>query len=452
MKIALIAMSGIRAQDSELLGLGLTLPGFVERSKAIASLPSLGLLTLAGMTPRRHRVEYIEVDQLPDLAEMDFDFDLVAISTFSAQSLEAYELAGRFVDANVPVVMGGLHVTSVPGEPGRVGASVVIGEGECVWEEILEDVEAGDMKGIYDARDRSFDLAEAPMPAYELLDLERYNRITVQTSRGCPWKCSFCASSILLTSRYKQKPIAKVLAEVDKICALWDRPFIEFADDNGFVNRGYWRKLLPELTKRRIRWFTESDLSVSEDDELLEMIHDAGCAEILIGFESPTEVGLEGLEMNANWKKRKCGVYKEAIRKIQSHGIRVNACFVLGLDGHTADVFEAVEEFVEEASPYDVQITYQTPFPNTPLYKKLKEEGRLTHDGQWDRCTLFDINYVPVGMTAAVLRAGFHGLTKRLYCEEATDRRQAGFRAQYRGGHEAAREREKDVAVSCGGV
>jgi radical SAM superfamily enzyme YgiQ (UPF0313 family) len=391
------------------------------------------------MTPPEHEIKYIEVADLKDADGLALDFDLVAISTFSAQSLEAYTLAARLSEAGVPVIMGGLHVTSVPDEARMYGASVLIGEGEPVWPDILRDAERGELKPVYDARSRQFDLADAPMPAYELLDIDKYNRITVQTSRGCPWKCAFCASSILLTDRYKQKPIKKVLAEVDKVCDIWPRPFLEFADDNGFVNRGYWRKLLPHLAKRRIRWFTETDLSVSEDDELLEMIHDAGCAEVLIGFESPTPDSLDGIELNANWKKKRYPQYKQAIAKIQSHGIRVNACFVLGLDGHTPAVFDAVEDFVNDATPYDVQITYQTPFPNTPLYRRLKHEGRLTHDGQWDRCTLFDINYQPQGMTAEELRAGFHSLTKRLYNDEATAYRQEGFKQQYRQGHEAKR-------------
>ncbi len=263
MNIGLIAMSGVRACDPELLALGLTLPGFVERSKTIASLPSLGLLTLAGMTPKRHEVRYVEIEDIRAFKEPPPHFDLVAISSFSAQIKEAYELAARYQALGVPVVMGGLHVTSNPQEPARYGASAVLGEGEVVWPQILADAQVQRLQPLYDARGREFDLAHSPMPAFELLDIERYNRVTVQTSRGCPWRCSFCASSILLTRKYKQKPVPKVLAEIDRIRTLWPRPFIEFADDNSFVNRAYWRELLPELKKRRIRWFTETDLAIT---------------------------------------------------------------------------------------------------------------------------------------------------------------------------------------------
>ena len=420
-------MSGIRACDQELLELGLTLPGFVERSKAIASLPSLGLLTLAGMTPARHQTRYIEVADLGKTESLPVDFDLVAISSFSAQIKEGYELASRYHALGIPVVMGGLHVTMNPEEPARHGASAVLGEGEIVWPRILEDAERGRLKPLYDARGTEFDLANAPMPAFELLDMQRYNRITVQTSRGCPWRCSFCASSILLTRRYKQKPIAKVLAEIDRIREPRPRPFIEFADDNSFVNRRYWRALLPELAKRRIRWFTETDLAVHEDEELLDMARSAGCVELLIGFESPVAQGLDGIELRRNWKHERFGQYLRAIERIQAAGIRVNACFALGLDGHDTSVFDALLAFVRESRPFDVQVTVPTPFPGTPFYARLKAEGRLLHDDAWERCTLFDVNFQPKAMTVEELRAGFKRVVVALYSEEATRERREHF-------------------------
>ncbi len=433
MRILFIAMSGIRACDPELLRLGLTLPGFVERSKTIASLPSLGLLTLAGMTPPEHEVRYIEVLDIKTAPALPMDVDLVAISSLSAQVREAYTLAERYASAGVPVVMGGLHVTTCPHEPALHGASAAIGEGEIIWPEILEDAAAGRLKPVYDARGREFDLADAPMPRFDMLDIERYNRLTVQTSRGCPWKCSFCASSILLTRKYKQKPIERVLAEVDAIRKIWPRPFIEFADDNGFVNRKYWRALLPELAKRRIKWFTETDIRIADDPELVHMASRAGCAEVLIGFESPIKEGLDGIELVKNFKLTKYQQYVEAVRTIQSAGVRVNACFVLGLDGQGPEVFEAVDEFAREATPYDIQVTVQTAFPGTPLYGRLKSEGRIIEDEAWEKCTLFDVNFRPTHMSAGELAEQFRQLVVRQYSDAATQQRRDGFRRMWRG-------------------
>ncbi|MCX6996528.1 MAG: cobalamin-dependent protein, partial [Kiritimatiellaeota bacterium] len=210
MNIGLFPLSGIRVCDAELLRLGLTLPGFVERSKTIALLPSLGLLTLAGMTPARHRVQYVEVPDVNLMASLPSGLDLAAISSYSAQIDEAYALAQRFKAMGVPTVIGGPHVTALPDEAARHCDAVVIGEGESVWLQVLEDAEYGRLKPHYRADADGYDLAAAPMPAFELLDISKYNRLTVQTSRGCPHHCEFCAGSVVLTHKYKQKPVAKV--------------------------------------------------------------------------------------------------------------------------------------------------------------------------------------------------------------------------------------------------
>ena len=432
MKIGFIAMSGVRACDPELLRLGLTLPGFVERSKTIASLPSLGLLTLAGMTPDQHEVVYLDVQDI-DGVTLDWSgFDLVALSTFTAQAPEAYDLADRCRAHGAKVVIGGLHVTCCPEEALEHSDAVMVGEGELCWPDILNDAQHGELQCIYRSKPREFDFADAPMPAYHLLDMDKYNRITVQTSRGCPWKCEFCASSILLTPKYKQKPIDKVLAEVDRVCKLWPRPFIEFADDNSFVDKRYWKRLLPELAKRKIKWFTETDISVGEDDELLTLMRQAGCAEVLIGLESPGPEGMQGLEMKVDWKHKKRGDYLRLVHNVQSHGIRVNGCFVLGLDGQTTDIFDRVYDFAKELKLYDVQVTLQTPFPGTPLYERLRRTDRLLEEKAWHKCTLFDLTFEPTDMTADELVTGFRDLVVRLYSDEATAWRRETFKRKYR--------------------
>lgn len=426
MRIALLAMSGIRVQDQELLALGLTLPGFVERSKVIASLPSLGLLTLAGLTPARHDVVYVEARDLAEAAAIPAGCDLVAISSLTAQIREAYAVADRLRADGTKVVLGGLHATACPDEALRHVDAVVVGEGETAWPQVLADAEAGRLGGVY--RGPRFDLREAPMPRFELLDLGRYNRLTVQTARGCPWRCEFCASSVLLTDRYEQKPIGKVLAEIDRIRALWPRPFLEFADDNSFVHRGYWRELLPELARRHVRWFTETDLSIADDPEFLRLLRRSGCKQVLVGLESPRKGGVAGVETKADWKRRRFADSTAAVRRIQQAGIRVNACFVLGLDGEGDGIVDALEETVRTMVPFDVQVTVQTPFPGTPLHARLLREGRLPDPAPWDRCTLFDVVYEPVRGSAHELRGQLLELVRRLYAEDATRARRRGWR------------------------
>lgn len=433
MKIGFIAMSGIRAQNEELLRLGLTLPGFVERSKVIASMPSLSLLTLAGLTPGRFEVEYREILDLKHAGALPEDYDLVAITSLSAQIFEAYAVADFYRGRGIPVVMGGLHVTSLPDEALEHCTSVVVGEGEPVWPQLLDDFERGALKRVYEQSPRGgFDLRRSPMPRFDLLDPEKYNRITVQTSRGCPHHCEFCASSILLTSSYKLKPVDRVMAEIQAIKRIWPHPFIEFADDNSFVHREHYKRLLRALAPERLRWFTEGDIRVAEDPELLALMRDAGCQQILVGLESPRRASLDGVETKANWKARQQDRYKEAIGRIQAHGITVNGCFILGLDGDTPEVFDEVLQFVRDSGLYEVQVTFLTAFPGTPLYQRLKAEGRILRDRAWDLCTLFDINIRPRDMSIAQLQQGFLGLVKKLYSGEETSARRRGYRQRLR--------------------
>ena len=426
-RIGFIAMSGVRAHNAELTQLGLTLPGFVDRNKIIASLPSLVLLTLAGLTPDKFEVSYHEIADLKTLPELPTDFDLVAISTFTAQFYEACDVADYYRAKNIPVVMGGITVSSLREQAKEHCTSVIIGEGELLWPELLTDFERGALKPFYQTT-KEFDLADAPMPRFDLLAPEKYNRLTVQTSRGCPHKCEFCASSILLTPRYKVKPVEKVIAEIRAIKKIWPKPFIEFADDNSFAHREHYKKLLRELAKENVRWFTEADVRVAEDDELLALIRDAGCQQILIGLESPGRTSLSGIELKNNWKLRQQDFYKEAIAKIQSYGITVNGCFILGLDGDTRDVFADVLNFARDAALYEVQVTFMTAFPGTPLYARLKNEGRILRDRAWELCTLFDINFQPKNMSLAELQAGFLGLVKQLYSAEETHARRDNFK------------------------
>ncbi len=442
-------MSGVRAHNPELTKLGLTLPGFVERNKIIASLPSLGLLTLAGLTPERFDIEYHEIADMRNRGELPEDFDLVALSTFTAQFKEACDVADFYRAKNIPVVMGGITASALAEEAGEHCTSVVVGEGEPLWPQVLTDLERGGLQPRYiQAPGQRFDLRDAPMPRFDLLAPAKYNRITVQTSRGCPHRCEFCASSILLTSRYQVKPVEKVLEEIRAIKRVWPRPFIEFADDNSFVDHVHAKRLLRELAREDLRWFTEADIGIARDAELLGLMRDSGCQQVLIGLESPRAGSLDRVELKSNWKLRERDSYLDAIARIQSYGITVNGCFILGLDGDTPEVFDDVLEFVRESGLYEVQVTFLTAFPGTPLYARLKQEGRIIRERAWELCTLFDINIRPRNMTVTELQQGFLGLVKELYSAEETARRRAGFKSRLRRSPNfGKRAREKDALV-----
>ncbi len=428
MKLGLIAMSGVRCHNQELMEYGLTLPGFVERSEVIASLPSLGLLTLAGMTPDDIEISYVDVPDPDSLGDgLPGEFDVVAISSFSAMIKDAYAIADRYRRVGTTVILGGLHVTLMPEEAAGHADIIVIGEAEPVWRDLIEDVRRGRARPRYDTRATTFDFAGSPMPRFELLDISRYNRLTVQTQRGCPFDCDFCGSSIRLNPRFRTKPIPRVMAEIHAIKEIWAHPFIEFADDNTFADKRHGRALAEALEGEGIRWFTETDISVADDPALLKALARSGCAQVLIGLESPQRSALAGVEQKGNWKQRQVDRYREKIARIQDAGVTVNGCFVLGLDDSDTSSFDAVYDFVEETGLYEVQITLMTAFPGTPLYQRLLGEGRILHEGAWELCTLFDVNFQPKHMTVEELETGFRELAGRIYDEAFIDRRRRRF-------------------------
>ena len=432
MRIGLMAINGVRPYDQQVTDLGRSLYGIAERWNHIASLPSLALLTLAGMTGDEHEYAYWELDDLEALNELPADFDLVAISSYTAKIHKAYELAETYRARGIPTVLGGPHVSCLPEEAAAHCDAVVIGEGEMTWRQVLRDCEQGKLQKYYGDLAAPFDMSLAPMPAYELLDLGKYNRLPVQTSRGCPHRCEFCASSVLIAGKYKQKPIENVLAEIDRIRSLWKRPFIELADDNSLIDMRYWKQLLRELKDRNIRWFTQTDIGVARDDELLTLLRESGCVQLLIGFESTSPEELHGLELKSDWKSFHMRNAAEAIQKIQSHGITVLGCFVLGMDTQGPGCFDAVYNFCHETELFDVQVTVLTPFPGTPLYDRLLREGRIIEPGAWHKCTLYDVNFVPKHMTPEELAQGFNKLITQVYAEEETKWRRRCFRKHLR--------------------
>jgi radical SAM superfamily enzyme YgiQ (UPF0313 family) len=469
MKIGLIAVAGVKLQTRKFIDLGITLPQFVNRGQVIAQLPSLALLTLAGATPYDVEIEYVEVTDVEEYAQQPrLDFDLVALSTYTARAFDAYRVADAYRERGVPVVFGGLHATVRPHEAMAHADAVVAGEGELLWPEVVRDFQEGGRAGLKplyrEVRPGQFDLRHAPLPRFDLLrhaiaegavpdpvasgSLHRpggYNRIPIQTSRGCPWDCDFCAASKLYGPRYRPKPVARVLEEVDLVRAMWSRPFIEFADDNTFVNRAWSRELLLGLAGRHIRYFTETDVSIAQDEELLDLLYPSGCRQVLIGFESPRRDSLVGID-RVNWKLRQHDRYLEAVEKIQARGVSVCGCFIVGLDADTPAVFDEIRDFVEQSRLLEVQITVLTPFPGTRLYDRLEAEGRLLYPGAWDRCTLFDVNFQPRQMTVEQLEDNLVSLWRDTWNAEAFARRKRHYRDLLRARRHAGRDEQAEEA------
>lgn len=421
----MVAMSGLRLADHELLQLGLSFPGVANRARQIENLPSLGLLTLAGMLPDDVEVSYLELADLDSAGgaalqagRLAAGFDAVALSCLAATAGEALRLARALRATGTPVILGGLHPTMDPGSCRDDVDALVIGEGEPVWRQVVDDLRGRRLQPVYNAKPGPvFDLAGSPAPRFDLLARDRYPRFTVQTQRGCPYACDFCAASMRLAPGYRTKPAELIGRDLDLLLQRFENPFIELADDNTFADKRHGRAVAGLMRERGLSWFTETDVSLADDPELVDELVASGCRQVLIGLESPGEQALEGIELRANWKARRAPDYEAAITRIQGRGLAVNGCFVVGLDQHGPEVFDSIVEFAARTGLHDIQVTIVTPFPGTPLHERMRRGGRLLHeDGELlRRCTLFDLTFQPARLAADELREGFKDLVRRVY-------------------------------------
>lgn len=419
--VALVPFTGFRVREAEMLALGMSLPGLVPRAAAVAQLPALGLLTLAGLNPPGWTCSYHEADAATEaLAEevMTRRPALVALSALTASVEEAYRFAGFLRRRGARVVLGGLHATACPDEAVRHCDAVVVGEGEPVWGQLLADAEAGELKPVYRA-DRPFDLARSPVPRFELLGRGPRPRLTVQTQRGCPLACEFCGASRLL-GPYRVKPAANLRRELGAAAAVTQRPVLELADDNTLAGGRDPAGLFDALAAVDARYFTEVDWRVGEDPALTAGLAASGCVQVLVGIES-----LVFRHPGMGPKQAELPRVLAALDAIQAAGVAVIGCFIVGCDGETWDSLDRLAEFVESCDLTDVQLTLQTPFPGTALRRRLAREGRLLPGRGWSHCTLFDLTFRPDAMTVGELEAAFRGLVRRVFAPGPAARRRA---------------------------
>jgi radical SAM superfamily enzyme YgiQ (UPF0313 family) len=418
--VAFVPLVGFRVCSDELRELGFTMPGLRRRGAALSELPALGLLTLAGMLPDgwtcSYRVANGNLDELAEavLAERP---TLVAISALTASIEEAYRLSALIRRAGVKTIVGGLHATSCPDEAEQHFDTVVVGDGQQCWPAIVRDAANGALLKRYRVIENAPHF-NWPMPRFDLLG-NRVVRYTLQTERGCPLACDFCAASRLL-GPFREKPAANIAQELAAISKLDTRPLIELADDNTFAGGRDAGELCGLLAHSRARWFTECDWRIGQRPQLLDQMAAAGCVQVLVGIES-----LVFRYPGMGAKRAELDRMMEAVAAIQAVGIAVNGCFIVGADGETPASIDRLVEFVLQSSFADVQLTLQTPFPGTALRQRLQNEGRLLSDRGWSYYTLLDVTFQPDCMTPLELEQMFHRAVKAVYSAEASRRRNA---------------------------
>ena len=398
--VAFVTFTGLRVGELEMLAFGMSLPGLQERGKALGELPALGLLTLAGMLGQEWSCSYHPSASSNSLVAdiLATSPDIVAVSALTASVEEAYKLCDSMRLALVPTVLGGLHATVLPLEAAQHADAVCIGDGEAAWLEILADVLSNSLKQQYQAM-KPFDLSQSPMPRFDLLPSHSVPRWTIQTQRGCPWACEFCGASRLLgPARFK--PPERIDRELESLRRFDKTPWIELADDNTLAGRDDSMDLLGVIEKHSVRYFTESDWRIGETPELVKALARSGCMQVLVGIES-----LAFQYAGMGRKDAQLSRIMQAVDVIQDHGIVVNGCFIVGADGETNDSLDRLATFISDSRLSEVQLTVQTPFPGTSLYRRLQNQGRLL-DRSWSHYSLFDVVYTPNILSVRELELG----------------------------------------------
>jgi radical SAM superfamily enzyme YgiQ (UPF0313 family) len=373
----------------------------------------LSILILAALTPQAYEIEIID----ENLHRIDFDkhYDLVAVTCCTQQATRAYEISREFQHKKIKSVLGGIHPTICHDEASKNADSVVVGECEDLWPELLRDFEAGDLKRSYKQTELC-DLKKAPIPRYDLIKYLDYRMFWIQTSRGCPHDCNFCVASNIFGKRFRYKSIEQVIEEIKLIKSVQINPRISFADDNMFVNKNYSKSLLEKMIPLNIRWFAQTDISVAEDRELLTLLKKSGCSILFIGFESLSEDELRKTNKN-NWKAKKVKYYEEYIHKIQSMGIGIFGAFIIGFDSDDAGSIINTCDFIKKSKIYAPQISILTPYPGCALREQLAAQNRIL-DKDWNYYTGLDVTFMPNNMSEKELQGQLISSLKSIYNRE----------------------------------
>lgn len=365
----------------------------------------LTLTTLAALTPAHADIEQTLIDGSVERVPLDFPADLVGISAITGCAPRAYELAAHFRGRGIPVVLGGVHVTILPGEAARYADAIVVGRGESAWPRLVEDFRAGRLARVYREEPLADDvLPGVPPPRRDLQRSWRYMvPNSLQATRGCRRVCDFCTVPAVWP-RYLKRPVADVLADIARVPGR----NVCFNDVSLADDRDYAKELFAAMIPLRKRWGGLATIDVARDPELLELMARSGCVYLLIGFESACQSTLYQIRKGFN----RVGDYGSAVRALHAHGISVQGCFVFGFDHDDASVFDKTIDLANELRIDIPRYSLYTPYPGTPLFARLLAEDRIL-SFNWNDYDTMHVVIRPALMTPDELYAGF----KRAYRE-----------------------------------
>ncbi|MBE0646751.1 MAG: B12-binding domain-containing radical SAM protein [Bacteroidales bacterium] len=357
----------------------------------------LGLGMVAALTPPDWQVKIWD----ENFREFRFrEADLVGITAVTASVNRAYEIAAVYRGKGIPVILGGIHASYLPDEALQYVDSVVIGEAEGVWEQVIRDFESDNLKPCYQAP--LCEMKHVPAARHDLFH-PGYLFASIQTSRGCPMDCDFCSVPAFNGNKYRLRDVENVLDEIESV----PHPMLYFVDDNII---GYNKKaeehavaLFEGMIRRGLKkdWFAQASLNIAEKPEILKLAARSGCRMLLIGIEAENETALESTNKKLNLRM---GVdsYKAAYRTLHKQGINVLGAFIYGMESDTVEAIRNRTNYILKSSVDVTQASVMTPLPGTKLYRRMKDEGRILctdFPQDWQHFHFTDVVFQPGGMT-----------------------------------------------------
>ena len=382
---------------------------FLLSRKYISCL--LAIPTIRALTQPEHEVRIF--DENLEKIDFDWDADLVGISVMTMFAPRAYEISRLYRAKGVKTVLGGIHPSMLPQEAQQHGDAVVIGESEEVWPTVLQDAQAGRLKRIYRAVQPT-DLTRSPAPDRTGLLPHGYLTDTIQTTKGCPFQCEFCSVHAFDGQRIRNKTVDQVIRELRGIngqgAGYKRKKAVFFADDNIVANRDFAERLFTAMKPLNINWMCQASMNIAQQEDLLHLMRESGCGAMFMGFESLSDSNLGQMHKTVNRKWD----YRDVIDKIQSHGILVQASFILGYDSDTTATFEELIGFIRDYHLFAPVINILTPFPGTKLFERLESAGRILHT-DWSRYDTRHVVFTPTGMTPDELLDGYRHVVREVY-------------------------------------
>jgi radical SAM superfamily enzyme YgiQ (UPF0313 family) len=389
----------------------------ISRRRTKSSVAQLNLPILAAHADDRFDVRILD----ENVEEIDFnsvEADLVGISLMTSTALRGYDIADAFRRRGITVVLGGMHVFFMQDEALAHADSIVIGEGEFAWNDLLDDFLAGRLKKSYRAS-KLHDLKGLPRPRLDLLKPGAYSFANVvETSRGCPNRCNYCAVTEFWGTKFRFRPIEEV---IDEIKALPPGNLL-FIDDNLFGHSERAKEFFRALIPLRRRWVGQGDLRLARDPELLELAARSGCKWLFMGFETTS---VENLKSLGKAKLNRAPEYEQSISTIHNAGIKILGSFMFGLDNDGPDVFARTLEFCIGNHLECANFYILTPLPGTKLFDDMKAQDRIEHYN-WSR---YDANHVvirPAHMSEKELTEGYIRTYRAFYSMRSIAKRALG--------------------------